>query len=90
MQPRNKSEGFHVVELVIIIALVGLLGFIGWRVWQTRQQSTTATTTSSQSTNVPVVNSTSDLDKVGSMTSEINVDNDLRDLDALEQDLSSL
>lgn len=85
----NKSDGFHVVEAVLVVALIALLGFVGYRVWQARQTAPKKPT-SSQATQVPAVKTSKDLDTAASFINQVDTSSDTGDLTKMQQELDTL
>lgn len=77
MRNRN-TDGFSVVEIVLVVAVIGLLGFGVWTLYQTEQsQQETATPQASQVAQPPEVNSADDLGKAEKYLEESDLEQDL-------------
>lgn len=87
MRSNHKTQGFHVVEVVLLVGVLALIGFVGYRVWVANHAKTNNT---AASTAVPTVTSTKDLDTAELFVKQIDTSSDLSDLSKLEQDLNSL
>jgi predicted negative regulator of RcsB-dependent stress response len=92
---RQTSQGFHIVEMLIVIVLVGVIGFIGWRVWQAqsaKNMQTAQQPTSAQGDvpTAPTIKNAGDLDTASKTIDQINNDTDSQQLSGMEQELNSL
>ena len=72
----TRAKGFSIVEVVIVIAIVGLIGLIGWRIWdaQHHTQAGTDQPETSQQSQVPDINTESDLDKASNALDAADVE----------------
>lgn len=75
MRSKN-TNGFSLVEVVLVIAVVGLLAFGAWTLYQTEQQDV-AEQQQPQSSQPPEINDSSDLAEVENYLQESNVEEEL-------------
>jgi cytoskeletal protein RodZ len=94
MRKARNQSGVASLELGLLLVLVAIIGFTGYKVYQSRQNvnsvtETTLQTSSSQkslssdTSQVPPVNSTSDLDKAQSALDKENPDDNSTDVSQL-------
>ncbi|HEY0964927.1 MAG TPA: hypothetical protein VGE13_00425 [Candidatus Saccharimonadales bacterium] len=77
------QKGFGAIEILIVIAVVIILGFLGWKAWEayTDKPSDTSNQESKQQNNtmpsesdIPTIESESDLDKAEKMLDDTDID----------------
>lgn len=84
MSQSQRTQGFHIIEGVLVVAVVALVGFVGYRFWDA---SHTASAPAAPVTvkDVPQVKSTEDLTTVNKQLDAADIDGSFEaDLDAAE------
>lgn len=89
MKTKN-SQGFSVVEILLVVVIVAVLGFVGWRVWDTQFNKPATDTAQTNTVEAPAVEKASDLDEAAKAVDDINLDSSDAELTELEKELDSL
>ncbi|MDP3442098.1 MAG: hypothetical protein Q8T08_04485 [Ignavibacteria bacterium] len=79
---KNQNKGFSAIHILIIVAFIALVGLVSWKAYEaynssnTNNQETAAESSTSASSEIiiPEVKDNSDLEKIGTVLDDIDID----------------
>lgn len=86
----KKSQGFTLIEILLVIVIVALIGLVGYNLYSLNTRSQQAATTPEQQadTTAPAITTTSDLDKAAATLDANDPSANATELDQLQNDAS--